>query len=97
MPPESMRLLYFAPHQIWPLNTGARLRDYQLARQLAARSSVIFVEMRNAGEEPRIPPDDSGLAGVVTLEKDGTYTASKISFGNWWKDRETGKSTASTL
>lgn len=73
-----MRLLYFAPHQIWALHTGARLRDYQLARQLASRSSVTFVEMRDAGEEPRIPPDDSGLAGVVTLEKDGTYTPSKI-------------------
>jgi glycosyltransferase involved in cell wall biosynthesis len=73
-----MRLLYFAPHQIWPLNTGARLRDYQLARQLAARSSVTFVEMRHAGEEPGIPPDDSGLAGIVTLEKYGTYSAFKI-------------------
>ena len=57
-----MRLLYFAPHQIWPVNTGARLRDYQLARQLAARSSLTFVEMRHAGQEPHIPPDDSGLA-----------------------------------
>jgi glycosyltransferase involved in cell wall biosynthesis len=73
-----MRLLYFAPHQIWPLNTGARLRDYHLARQLAARSSVTFVEMRHAGEEPRIPPDDSGLAGIVTLEKYGTYSPFKI-------------------
>jgi len=57
-----MRILYFAPHQIWPINTGARLRDYQLARQLAARSSVTFVEMRHAGEKQRVPPDDSGLA-----------------------------------
>jgi glycosyltransferase involved in cell wall biosynthesis len=78
MPRGSMRLLYFAPHQIWPLNTGARLRDYHLARQLAARSSVTFVEMRHAGEEPRIPPDDSGLAGIVTLEKYGTYSPFKI-------------------
>jgi glycosyltransferase involved in cell wall biosynthesis len=78
MPLGSMRLLYFAPHQIWPLHTGARLRDYQLARQLASRSSVTFVEMRDAGDEPRIPPDDSGLAGVVTLKRDGTYTPSKI-------------------
>jgi len=56
-----MRLLYFAPHQIWPTNTGARLRDYQLARQLAARCSVTFVECAIAGEAPRVPPDDSGL------------------------------------
>jgi glycosyltransferase involved in cell wall biosynthesis len=73
-----MRILYFAPHQIWPINTGARLRDYQLARQLAARSSVTFIEMCHAGEEPRIPPDDSGFADIVTLYKDVTYTPSKI-------------------
>jgi glycosyltransferase involved in cell wall biosynthesis len=73
-----MKLLYFAPHQIWPTNTGARLRDYQLARQLAARSSVTFIEMCHAGEEPRIPPDDSGFAGIVTLKKDVTYTPFKI-------------------
>jgi glycosyltransferase involved in cell wall biosynthesis len=73
-----MKLLYFAPHQIWPVNTGARLRDYQLARQLAARSSVTFVEMRRSKEEPHIPPNDSGLASVVTLDKGRTYTPSKI-------------------
>ena len=73
-----MKLLYFAPHQIWPLNTGARLRDYQLARQLAARASVTFVEMCHGGEEKCMPPDDSGLAGVVTLDKNRTYTLSKI-------------------
>ena len=73
-----MKLLYFAPHQIWPLNTGARLRDYQLARQLAARASVTFVEMCHGGEEKCMPPDDSGLARVVTLDKNRTYTLSKI-------------------
>jgi glycosyltransferase involved in cell wall biosynthesis len=73
-----MRILYFAPHQIWPANTGARLRDYQLARQLAGRSSVTFIEMRRDDEEPHILPNDSGLARVVTLDKDRTYTASKI-------------------
>jgi glycosyltransferase involved in cell wall biosynthesis len=54
------------------------LRDYQLARQLAARSSVTFVEMRHTGEKPRIPPDGSGFASMVTLEKDATYTPSKM-------------------
>ena len=73
-----MRLLYFAPHQIWPVNTGGRLRDYELARLLAVRSSVTFVEMRQAGEGSRIPPDDSGFARIVTLNKSRTYTSSKI-------------------
>jgi glycosyltransferase involved in cell wall biosynthesis len=73
-----MRLLYFAPHQIWPINTGARLRDFQLARQLAARSTVTFVEMRHPGDEQHNPPDDCGFASVVTLEKSRAYTPSKI-------------------
>jgi polysaccharide biosynthesis protein PslH len=73
-----MRLLYFAPHQIWPVNTGARLRDYELARLLAVRSSVTFVEMRHVGEGPHIPPADSGFARIVTLDKSRTYTSFKI-------------------
>jgi len=73
-----MRLLYFTAHQIWPINTGARLRDYQLARQLAARFSVTVVEMRHAGEEHTMPPDGSGLASVLTLDKGRTYSAFKI-------------------
>ena len=73
-----MRVLYFAPHQLWPNNTGGRLRDYHLARQLAARSSVTFVEMRHAGEAPHMLPDDSALASVVTLDKDRAYAPYKI-------------------
>jgi sugar transferase (PEP-CTERM/EpsH1 system associated) len=73
-----MKSLYFAAHQFWPINSGARLRNYQLARQLATRSSVTFAEMRNAGEEGDFRSDDSGVARVVTLNKDRTYTVSKI-------------------
>jgi len=76
-----MNLLYFAPHQLWPLTTGARLRDYQLARQLTARGSVTFVEMCGAGEEHQAPPEDFGLTSAVTLHKDRMYTPSKIARG----------------
>jgi glycosyltransferase involved in cell wall biosynthesis len=76
-----VRILYFAPHQIWPPTTGARLRDYQLARQLGARASVTFVEMRSAGEEQQAPPEDSEFTSVVTLKKVGMYTPSKIARG----------------
>src|SRR5882724_7602637 len=76
-----MKLLFFAPHQIWPTNTGARLRDYQLARQLTMRSSVTFVEMRHAREEQHVPPDDSGFASVITLDKGHTYTLRNILLG----------------
>lgn len=73
-----MRLLYFAPHQIWPVNTGARLRDYNLSMHLAARCSVTFAEMRNAREQWRKPPVPSGFVGLVTLDKRRTYSPSRI-------------------
>ena len=75
---RSMHVLYFAPHEAWPPNTGARIRDYQLARQLAARCSIVFAEMRPAGERSCQPPQHSGLGNIVTLNKGRTYTASKV-------------------
>jgi sugar transferase (PEP-CTERM/EpsH1 system associated) len=75
---DSFQTLYFAPHQIWPLTSGARLRDYHLARHLSARCSVTFAEMRWADEQPSKPPGDSGFAKVVTLEKGRTYGPLKI-------------------
>jgi polysaccharide biosynthesis protein PslH len=76
--PVPVRLLYFAPHQAWPVNSGARLRDNHLARQLATRCSVTFAEMRPAGEERCKLPEDSGLLNIISLDKDRTYTPSKI-------------------
>ncbi len=73
-----MKLLYFALHPIWPLNSGARVRDFQLARYLAAHASVTFVEMHFSGDSHHDPPDDSGLADIVGLEKERTYSLSKI-------------------
>jgi glycosyltransferase involved in cell wall biosynthesis len=73
-----MKSLYFASHKIWPLNSGARLRDYQLAQQLAVRSSVTFVEMLPVSEGHQNPPGDAVFADIVTLEKDETYSLSKI-------------------
>jgi glycosyltransferase involved in cell wall biosynthesis len=73
-----MNSIYFAAHPIEPINSGARLRNFMLAQQLSALSSVTFVEMRPAGEERHVPSDNSGLAGVVTLDKGRTYTASKL-------------------
>jgi polysaccharide biosynthesis protein PslH len=73
-----IKILYFAQQQLWPINNGARLRNYQLARQLAAHASVTFVEMRHAEKQEHLLPDDFGLASVVTLDKCRTYTPSTI-------------------
>jgi sugar transferase (PEP-CTERM/EpsH1 system associated) len=73
-----MRLLYFAAHQMWPLTSGNRLRDYHLARELAKRASVTFVEMCHQGEEPSIPPNDCVFDEIVSLKKGASYTPGKI-------------------
>ncbi len=78
LPLSPMKLLYFAPHQAWPVNSGARLRDNHLSRQLAARCSVTFAEMRHAGEAWCKLPELSGLVSVITLDKGRTYSTSRI-------------------
>lgn len=73
-----MKLLYFSPHEFWPVNFGAPLRNYQLAKHLAAHSSVTFVELRRALSGKKLSPDDHGLAEVVSLKKDRPYAPSKV-------------------
>lgn len=73
-----MRLLYFTPHQVWPSNSGARLRNDQLARQLAALSCVTLVQMAGAGKQPSIALEGSGLESVVTLHQSRRYTPAKL-------------------
>jgi len=92
-----MTTLYFAPNRMWPANSGAQLRNYQLARRLSMRSSVTFVEMRHAQEERCLHPRDSGFKRIVTLDKGRAYTPSRILRGmvgptpitvlNCWSER----------
>ena len=38
-----MRVLYLSPRVCWPLRSGAHLRDFYLARQVASRAALTFV------------------------------------------------------
>ena len=38
-----MRVLYFSPRDCWPVTTGARLRDFHLARQLALKATLTYI------------------------------------------------------
>lgn len=73
-----MRLLYFAAHQMWPLTSGNRLRDYCLARELAKRASVTFVEMCHPGEKPSGPLSNCVFDEIISLKKGVSYTPGKI-------------------
>jgi len=74
-----VRILYLAPHEPWPLNTGARLRDYHLARELAKRASVTFVGVRNETDpESPMPPSECGFERTVILTKKTSYTVGRV-------------------
>ena len=52
-----MRILYLSPRDCWPADTGARLRDFHLARQLARREQVTYLGFdRAASDDPSTPP-----------------------------------------
>lgn len=65
-----MRILYLSPRESWPTNSGAKLRDYHLARGLAQAAEVRYLFFGGAAAA-------SELKGthVPTPAK---YTASKI-------------------
>lgn len=71
-----MRVLQFAPRVCWPLDTGAKLRNYHLARVLAERARVTLLAFRDAGE-PLINFENH-YEQVVIVKRDPGYTPAKI-------------------
>src|SRR5215469_12461668 len=47
-----MRVLYLSPRICWPLRSGAHLRDFHLARQIARRVSLSYVGLDTEGLAP---------------------------------------------
>ncbi|MCL6543968.1 MAG: glycosyltransferase [Bryobacteraceae bacterium] len=68
-----MRILFFAPHQLWPLTTGARVRDFHLARALAKRCEVTFLELLHPNDSKAAAVPEAGFARVVTASRGRTY------------------------
>lgn len=71
-----MRVLHFAPRVCWPLDTGAKLRNYHLARVLSANASVALL----AFNDPDAPLVDfeKPYEQVVAVARDRGYTPAKI-------------------
>jgi polysaccharide biosynthesis protein PslH len=70
-----MRILYFSSRECWPLNNGARLRDYHFAKELAHRTRVTYMGLRNPKDPPSVePPAESGFEGAILVEKDAAFT-----------------------
>ena len=74
-----VKVLFFAQQQTWPTNNGSRLRNYNLALELAKQFSVTFVQIAPAQTIQATPFADSILADFVSLPKPRPYTPGKIS------------------
>jgi sugar transferase (PEP-CTERM/EpsH1 system associated) len=75
-----MRVLQFAPRLCWPLDTGAKLRNYHLARVLAERAHLSLLAF-----DDHLPfSAESGSAlekiykQVFAIPRDSAYTSTKI-------------------
>ncbi|MEP6714673.1 MAG: glycosyltransferase [Terriglobia bacterium] len=79
-----MRILYFSPRDCWPLTTGARLRDYHLARQLARHADVTYMGFASDPAATRIVRERVGADGEIdqiTVPRAAGYSIPNILLG----------------
>ena len=75
-----MRVLQFAPRVCWPLDTGAKLRNYHLARVLAARADVSLLAF-----DEHLPLSAESIYAferiykqVLAIPRESAYTFTKM-------------------
>ena len=74
-----MRSLFLTTRQFWPLDTGGKLRDYHLARQLAAHSKLTYVGFRDGTETTPCPPEMAYLFDeMIFLDRPEPYTKATL-------------------
>jgi sugar transferase (PEP-CTERM/EpsH1 system associated) len=74
--PSNLRVLQFAPRVPWPLDTGAKLRNYHLARVLAEHfpmTLLAFGEQNSTGSDLQ-----KVYERIVTVPRDERYSARKV-------------------
>lgn len=71
-----MRVLHFAPRVCWPLDTGAKLRNYHLARVLSEQAKVTLLAFTDA--EQSLEQLEEFYEQVIAVPRDPGYTLSKI-------------------
>ena len=69
-------MLQLAPRVCWPLDTGAKLRNYHLGRVLSEHAHVSLLAFIHDGEPPAIPPNF--YQQVLTVRREPGYTFTKI-------------------
>jgi len=78
-----MRVLYFSPRICWPTISGAHLRDFYFARQLARNAELTYLGLVNEDSGPqaeqlrqRLEPQNG--TQVIALRRDKSYRPGNI-------------------
>ena len=74
---SNMRVLQFAPRVCWPLDTGAKLRNYHLARVLSEQADITLLAFTDI-EAQSIADLERFYEQVISVRRDAGYTLSKI-------------------
>src|SRR5215469_1159579 len=74
-----MRILFLSPRQCWPVVSGAKLRDYHLARCLGNQSDLTYVYFRSG--KPTAAGDLPFCRRLIAVAKPKPYTPAKIARG----------------
>ena len=78
-----MRVLYFSPRICWPTVSGAHLRDFYFARELARQAELTYLGLVSEdspaqAERLRGQLSSSGSVEVVAIRRDASYRRSNI-------------------
>lgn len=73
-----MRILFLSPRQCWPALSGAKLREYHLARALSRWAELTYVYFADAGDEPLTASDLPFAAHIVSVPKPHVYGPWKL-------------------
>lgn len=76
-----MRILFFSPKECLPANTGARLRNYHLSKELSRRAEVTYLGFSEEMGSPEKVLNESSSWGpqkVILVPRDKGYTAGKL-------------------
>ena len=81
-----MRVLFVSPRQSWPALSGAKLRDYYLAKALGARTQLTYAYFSDPSAEPPSRRQFNFCEDVAAVPAPAMYTPGKIvrgMFGRW--------------
>jgi sugar transferase (PEP-CTERM/EpsH1 system associated) len=68
-----LRILYFCPQQIWPVNSGSRLRNVHLATALARHFSVTLLRILQPDDPDEVPAEAALFEDFLAVRKGPSY------------------------